>query len=221
MAHKESTLRVAVVTGRHPFDVVGFTALFRSFSDVDVYVQHLEDFATDPGNARDTYDVVVFYNFHQELPPDDGPWFEKDTRRALERLGETGQGVVVLHHAILAFPEWPRWGELVGIKDRTVKDVDNNQRLCVEVVAHAHPITRGLSDWDMTDETYKVGEPEGDVEVLLTTDHPKSMNALAWTRSHGKARVFCLQSGHDNETFTNPCFREVFGRGIRWCANRL
>jgi type 1 glutamine amidotransferase len=57
--------------------------------------------------------------------------------------------------------------------------------------------------------------------VLLTADHPKSMKAIAWTRQHGQSRVFCFQSGHDNDTWENAGFRNVLERGILWCAQRV
>lgn len=63
----------AVVTGDHPFDVVGFHSMLRSLAEVDAYVQHLQDFVVDWGKVRAKYDVVLFYNFHQETPPDRGP----------------------------------------------------------------------------------------------------------------------------------------------------
>lgn len=57
-------------------------------------------------------------------------------------------------------------------------------------------------------------------QVLLSTDHPKSMKTLAWARQYKKARVFCLESGHDNQAWANPHFREILRRGILWCAGR-
>jgi type 1 glutamine amidotransferase len=57
-------------------------------------------------------------------------------------------------------------------------------------------------------------------EVLLTTDHPKSMKTLGWARQYKQSRVFCLESGHDNQTWADPSFREVLRRGLLWCARR-
>jgi type 1 glutamine amidotransferase len=45
------------------------------------------------------------------------------------------------------------------------------------------------------------------------------MKTIAWTRTFGKARVFCYHTGHDNQAFTNPV-RTVVGRGIQWLAGR-
>ena len=59
-----SQLTVAVVTGDHSFDVVGFHHLFRCFPEMDCYIQHLDDWAANVAGWRHKYDVVVFYNLH-------------------------------------------------------------------------------------------------------------------------------------------------------------
>jgi type 1 glutamine amidotransferase len=73
----------------------------------------------------------------------------------------------------------------------------------------------------MVDETYTVNEPGPDSHVLLTTDHPKSMHNIAWTRTFGEARVLCYESGHDAHAFDNPHFRTVLGRGLAWVAHKI
>lgn len=213
-------VRVAVVTGRHPFDVLGFHALFRSFPDADCYIQHMEDYASTPLEVRQQYDVVVFYNMHMLAPAPDAGWWESGTVPALGQLGETGQGILVLHHALLAFPDLPLWAEVVGIEDRR-SNYHLNQTLRVDVADPDHPITRGLSSWEMPDETYTMANAGASNHVLLTTDHQPSMHTLAWTRAYRNARVFCYESGHDNRTFVDPNFRTVVGRGIQWCAGRI
>jgi type 1 glutamine amidotransferase len=91
----------------------------------------------------------------------------------------------------------------------------------VKVASRKHPITRGLDSWTINDETYTMADAGEGNEILLTTDHPKSMKTLAWTRACKKARVFCFQCGHDNAAWSNATFREVMKRGIQWCARRI
>ncbi len=214
-------VRLAVVTGGHGFDVVNFHRLFRRFVEVDAYVQHLEDFANSSQQVRDAYHAVLFY-----FMPTQDPTEERRARHAgtplsaLEHLGQSEQGIVVLHHALLAYPTWPLWGQLVGIEDRSFGYSDG-QTLCIEVADADHPVTRGLGSWSMVDETYSMADPGGESTPLLTTDHPESMRTLAWTRTHGRARVFCLESGHDNLTWMDHNFREVLRRGILWSAGRI
>ena len=116
-ASHQPPLKVAVVTGQHPFDVPAFHTAFRALPRIDAYPQHLDDFVADAGAVRHTYHAVVFYNFHQATL-DDEPGQGKAAREVLERLGEGGQGIVVLHHALLAWPAWPLWSEVCGIADR-------------------------------------------------------------------------------------------------------
>ncbi len=211
-------LKVAFVSGGHPFETPALHAALRALPGLDIYTQHMDDW-TASGPARQTYDVVVFYHMHMDGPPEKGAWYQGTVKAALEELGTTGQGIVVLHHALLGYPQWKFWSDLVGIADRKF-GYHQNQQFRVHVADAGHPITRGLQDWDMPDETYTMDEPlaaNGNTP-LLTVEHPLSMKCIAWTRQFGQARVFCFASGHDGLTFVNPMFREVLGRGIRWAA---
>lgn len=211
-----TTPDVAVVTGEHAFDVPAFQAALRSVPEIDAYPQSLSNFVADAGDVRDAYDAVVFYHFHQSADP--------ETAAAIERLAETGQGIVVLHHALVAFPEWDAWSTLCGLEDRSF-GYSHGETIDVEVATDEHPITAAVGPWTMTDETYDMASPLEEAahesEVLLTVEHPESMSAVAWTRTYGDARVFCFQSGHDASAFSHPSFRAVLGRGVRWTAGTL
>ena len=209
-----SKIKTAVVTGQHAFDVPGFHALFRSMPEIDFYLQDLENFAADAGKVRDQYDVVVFYNFHRETPD------EGRIKETLEQLGGSQGGILVLHHAILAFPQWQLWSDLCGIQDRRF-GVQAEQPVRVGIANPQHPTNQGLTAWEMVDEIYIMADAGEDSERLLTTDHPDSMKTLAWARQYKNARVFCCQSGHDNQVFADPNFRTVISQGIQWLAGRI
>jgi len=205
-------IRLAVITGQHPFEVPPFVRLFRSLQHVDAYPQDLENYVADLGHVRGWYDVVLFYNMHAE-PPRGGA-------EVLQALGEREQGLVILHHGMLAFGDWPVWDEIVGIADRRFT-YKAGEAVPVAIADPDHPVTRGLAPWMMIDEVYAMAEPGADSHVLLTTSHPQSVRTLAWTRHYGQARVFVLASGHGAETYADPNFRAVLGRGIAWAAGRL
>lgn len=212
-------LTAGVITGGHTFDVLGFQRLFRALEGVDGYIQALEEWAVDFGRCGRRYDALVFYNMHT-APPQQCPGGQR-TRAAIDALKE-GPGFVVLHHGILAFKGDPAWDDAVGMTDRTIAGYRHDERLRVRVADGGHPITRGLADWTMTDETYDLRNADGPGNrVLLTVDHPHSMATMAWTRTHGKARVFDCVFGHDDQAWSNETFRTVLRRGILWCAGRL
>jgi uncharacterized protein len=211
--------KIAVVTGGHSYDVVNFHALFRSMAGrFEIYIQNMDDFASSPKEVRHAYDAVVFYIMLMDGPKDEGnPWYAGKPLTALSELGEAKQGILVLHHAILAYPQWQVWNEIVGIHDRKF-GYHIGERIRVEVTNAKHPITQGLKDWEMTDETYTMLDAGAGSEILLSVNHPKSMKHIAWTRQYRNARVFNFQSGHDSATWVDPNFRDVLARGIAWCA---
>jgi uncharacterized protein len=214
-------ITVAVVTGGHAFDVVNFHKLFRSLPGVDAVIQNMDDFASSPAAVRDSYDAVLFYAMLMPGPSNEGlPWYAGRPKDALEHLGATPQGVFVLHHAILAYPKWDVWSELTGIPNRKF-GYHIGQQLHINVTPAKSPITEGLQAWDMIDETYEMADAGPGSEILLTVDHPKSMKTIGWTRQYKKSRVFCLESGHDNQTWANAGFREVVRRGLLWCARKI
>ena len=218
---QETDVTVAVITGYHSFDVVDFHELFRGLEGVRAYTQHLELFAASPEAVRDSYDVVLFFFAPVETPHDEGlPWWAGKPRAAVEHLGETEQGIIVLHHAVLAYLDWPVWGEIVGIPDRS-HGYHPGQTIRVDIANPEHPITKGLTAWEIVDETYTVQDAGEGSDILLTVDHPKSIRTVAWTRRYRKARVFVNVLGHDNEAWSEPNFAEVLARGIRWAAGRL
>lgn len=213
----------AVVTGGHPFNVIAFTELFRSMDSVDPYFQHLHEFTADT-RGRDRYDMVLFYHMFFPTPAltDQAPKVERTLRASLERLGKTEQGILVLHHATLAYPDWDLWTEIVGIQDRRF-DYHLNQHLACTIEPADHPITRGVGNFAIDDETYTMADAKADQgnTILLTTPHTPSMHTLAWTRRFGRSPVFCYQAGHNHSSYEHPQFRTLVERGIQWCAGRI
>ncbi|MDA0348872.1 MAG: ThuA domain-containing protein [Verrucomicrobia bacterium] len=214
-------LKIAVITGGHPFDLPVFHGLFREMEGVDAYIQHIDDFGTSPDEIRDAYDAVVFYTMQIEVPMVEDTWFKRDPRPAIERLFERGQGVVALHHSFFAFPEWPFWDGVIGINNRTSNPdegfsfhFDTEQR--VEVRDVSHPILQGVESFQTVDEGYHMPSEEVDGQLLLTVDHPDTMKSTAWTREVGASRIFCFQLGHDAVGWGHPSFRQILRQGISW-----
>ena len=216
MGESAGMIKVGVITGGHVFDVIGFHKLWRRFSDLDCYVQSLEEWAADYSQHGQRYDVLVFYNMHTTLP-EDSPG-GKRTRNAIDGLGD-GTGIVVFHHGILAFKNDRVWDEIVGMTDRTIDGYSHDEELAVCVADPNHAITEGVGNWSVVDETYDFRDVEGeDSRVLMTVDHPNSMSTMAWSRVYGKSRVLNFVFGHDDQAWSDETFREVLGRGVKWAA---
>ena len=209
----DTPISTAVVTGGHFYEVVDFHRLLRSLDGIDAYIQHMDDFALAPRAERDGYDVVLFFTMLLEGP-------SGDRLQALEQIGANRQGVVVLHHSILAFPYSPFWRRWTDLPDLS-HSVDPPEPITTAIADPVHPITAGLADWQMTDEIYRMGAPSAGSHVLLTTAHPHSMHTLAWAHEPGGQRVVCYQAGHDHQAWTHPAYRAFLSRAIAWCARRI
>lgn len=215
-------INVAVITGGKSYDVLGFYHLWHSLAGINSYIQHIDDFASAPAAVRDSYDVVLFFFMMLAGPTDEGlPGYCGQPKAALEHLTQTNQGIVVLHHALLAYPQWPLWNELVGIPDRTLAKYQHDEHIQINIAAKNHPITHGLSAWTIVDETYQLANPTGDHQPLLTTDHHQSMATIAWVHQYNNNKVFCWQLGHDDQAWADKNFQTVLKRGIEWSCGRI
>lgn len=210
-------LKVAVLVECHPFDIVNFQKMLWSFDDCDCYVQAFDLFAQDADN-QETYDAVLYYNMSLPIPPEDSP-----VRRYLEeKLGNTRQGIILMHHALLSFPRWDLWTDVSGVKVRCEETFEYHQNEIVNehIVDAGHPITEGTKDFTLIDETYIIGEPEKEGnKILITTDNSKSIKNIAWTRTYKNSRVFCYASGHDNNAYGNENFRRILHNAILWVSH--
>ncbi len=214
-----SELRVAVVTGGHAFDVPGFYQMLRELPGVDAYPQHLEHFSSSSQEIRDAYDAVVFYGMDQGVPEEEGRRAAGNPRAAIERITAQGQGVVVLHHALLAWEKWDFWNQLTGFDNRNFS-YKEGLSLSGNTASDQHAVTQDLDDFEILDEGYVLkGDYDAKGTILLTVQHDNSMEQVAWARQHGKSRVFCLALGHDDQSWSNPGFLATLQRGIAWSAS--
>lgn len=102
--------------------------------------------------------------------------------------------------------------------DRPASTYQHDVETRVRVV-RTHPVTAGLADFRIIDETYKMGISPG-VTVLLETDVPTSDGPVAWVSPFPKARVVYVQLGHGREAPLHPAFRRLVRNAVRWVAGR-
>lgn len=221
----EKKLRVLVTYGGHGFDQKEFWALFDAMPDI------LWDKAELPKQAgllkpglEKQYDVLVMYDMCQKLTP--------EQREAFVQLLREGIGVVSLHHNLAAHFDWEEFRKILGgrfilrncqIDGKAYKQspVSHGETIRVLVADKNHPITQGVEDFDIKDETYGPFYVAEGVHVLLRTENPKNNPVIAWTHCYEKSPVFYLMLGHDRFAYQNPAFQKLLAQGIRWAAAEL
>ena len=210
-------LKVLIVTGGHQFEPGPFFKLFQDNPQITYTV------ATQSGHAeawdRDDlldYDVVLLYDFQREL---------NDSQKArFLSLFNKGVGLIVLHHALLSYQNWPEYERIAGGKyllDNETVDgkvtpastYKGNVDIDVKVVDQNHPIAAGLQDFILHDEIYRGVRTGQDIHTLLTTEG----NPLAWTRQEKKSRVVGIIVGH-GPAHSDANFQKLLAQSIRWAA---
>jgi type 1 glutamine amidotransferase len=169
------------------------------------------------------YDVLVTYDMHQEI--------SEEAKRDFLAWLQAGKGFIALHHAIASYQDWPEYSKIIGahyyLEKKTVGGVEKARSIykhgvhfTIHVVDSLHPVTQGVKDFQIEDETYNLFDVDNDVHPLLTTEEPTSKNLIGWSKGYGPARVIYLQSGHDHVAYENPNYQKILRQAIRWAAKR-
>jgi uncharacterized protein len=217
-------IRVLVVTGGHDFEHDAFFKLFSDNPEITFQaVEHPNAHGLLRPEPAKSYDVLVVYDMHQEI--------SEEAKADLLAWLNHGKGFVVLHHAIASYQQWPEYSKIIGaryyLEKTTVNGVEKARstyqhgiHFKIHVVEPSHPVTRGVSDFEIHDETYNLFDVANDVEPLLTTDEPQSNKVIGWAKTYGPARVVYLQSGHDHFAYENASYQQILRQAIRWAARR-
>jgi type 1 glutamine amidotransferase len=90
----------------------------------------------------------------------------------------------------------------------------------VTIVDENHPITKGISDFSIIDEIYKLDYDPAPLRVLIQGEVEGEIYPVCWVREYGKGRVAFLSLGHGKESFENSNFQELVTRCIRWSVKQ-
>lgn len=214
-------IRVLIVTGNdYPGHVWRETTpAVRQILEQDprMVVRVIEDPEFLAAPALDQYDVVVLHYMNWESP-DPSP----AASQHLQQFVHDGKGLVLLHFACGAWPDWPEFANLAGRIWDKVNTHDPRGPFRVDMVDPTHPVTRGLASFETDDELYTGLTGPRPITLLATahskvtdTDHP-----MAFVFDYGRGRVFHTPLGHDVKAFTLPGPAELIRRGCAWAAGR-
>ncbi|MDR2145426.1 MAG: ThuA domain-containing protein [Tannerella sp.] len=218
---KKEPVRVLLVTGGHDFDEEPFYAFVRSLAGCTVTeVKHPGALAMFRPENRTSFDVALFYDMPNNIS-------EQEKQDFTDCL-KAGKGMVVLHHAYCSYQEWDEYQEIIGGRyhekpwtdsegvEHPASTYRHDVEFRVKVADKKHPVTKGIRDFDILDETYHGGSVNPGVHVLLTTGEPTSTPSIAWTNRYGKSKIVTVLLGHDNHAWTNPNFAKLLTQAIMW-----
>ena len=217
---QQKKIKVLIISGGHGFKHKPFYEVFNSIPSItyDSLVQPLANvMIASPEINR--YDVLVFYDMVESITP--------EQQNAYINLLKKGASMIFLHHSLVSYQKWPEFVRIVGGQYHTDPVVVNGDTLNASYdhdinfpvkVEQNHPVTKGISDFEIVDEVYGGAEIMPQVKPLLSTTHPKSMRYVAWVNHYGNSDVIYIQLGHGPSGYTNPNYRKLIQQAIEWSA---
>ena len=143
------------------------------------------------------------------------------------RAVQSGVGLAGVHGGMCdAFRDCTDWHFMTG-GQWVAHPGNDGVRYRVHVNDRAHPITRGVDDFDVASEQYYMHVDPG-VKVLATTQFPVAEGPhvpngpvampVIWTKLFGKGRVYYNSIGHTAAVLEREPVLTLVRRGFRWAA---
>ena len=154
----------------------------------------------------DSYDLIVFYYTVGEIT-------DAQKNGLLNHIA-SGKGYVGVHSAADSFRGCPEYRAMVGGYFVTHPRYRDYQ---VNIVDEAHPITKGIVEFMVTDEQY-VLDYDPRVNVLASALWQGGAMPVVWTKDWGGGRVFYLALGHDAAACRHEMFGTLLQRGALWAG---
>lgn len=223
---QEQQLDVLIVTDDRKFNREAFFVMFDSFDNLQ-WTEIAQSKMMNLIGSGDLkkYDAFVFYDMPEKVV------LTAEQKQIMKKWFEEGAPAVFLHHSLLSYREWDAFPDIIGGRfynktpfitstgDTIQSEYQHDVRYKVLIEDKEHPITNGMDDFEILDETYKNYVVNDDVELLLTTDHPSSGPAIAWINTYGNSKIVYLINGHNESAYDNPNYRQLLFNAINWVAS--
>lgn len=163
-------------------------------------------------NGLDAYHSVLFYTDVGELTD--------AQENGLLTFIKRGGGFFGLHTAAASFHDAKGYHEMLN---SFLLGHSKYMDFTVNIIDVDHEITRGLSDFVVTDELYYVKHNPSRSHNLMQAYDPTcdETHVMAFHHTYVDGRVFYFALGHDMAALENPNFQEVIRRGVLWVGKRL
>lgn len=176
------------------------------------------------------YDLIVDYSGHARVEPTD------EQLDVVMSAVEAGLPYIALHVASLPFKSqldyrkrlgyWPekpqpndllnatqlRYFEMIGSAFITHGPIET---FALQIVDREHPITRGVADFEITDELYQLGGDRAGLHLLAQAEG----QPLLYTHTWSKGKVHYNALGHDQRALSHPSYQQLLKQAIVWALD--
>lgn len=205
--------------GHYPYQIADWTR--ELLAELDYEVEETQDIFRLDGDLSG-YDLIIL-GWNNALTTEDLSDAQEDN---LLRAVENGTGIAAWHGAAAAFRASLKYHFLLGgdfIEHPAGEAYP--QPYTVRITDNAHPVTDGVSDFEIASEQYYMHvNPNNHVlaETTFTGEHLPWLEGhrspVAWVREWGRGRVFYHSVGHDPSNLADPDVRRLTKQGLVYAA---
>ena len=147
-----------------------------------------------------------------------------EMREAFLNFVRNGGGFVVVHAGGASFPGWADYQKIIGGTWGKTTGHGPRHEFEVKFTDANHPIVRGLTPFQTSDELWHRMDVQSDMAVIATAFSALDKHGtgkdepMAMVTQFGKGRGFTTALGHDVKAMQAPGFQALLLRGAEWAA---
>jgi len=153
-------------------------------------------------------------------------WISPAQGKAVRDFASAGGGVLFYHNVTYISPHNADFRDVLGAVTRQHPPI---RPFKVRVVNKAHPITRDVNDFVVTDEQHYVTYEKDTKHLLLESVNEQGLDfaglgkasAAGWAYDYGKGRVCYLAPGHLLVDLWNPEYEKLQKNAARWLMRQI
>ena len=148
-------------------------------------------------------------------------WITPEQGKAVKTFVSNGGGVLFYHNVTYISPHNEDFRDVLGA---VTEEHPPLRPFKVKVVNHDHPITRGVSDFLVTDEQHFMTYQKDPKYLLLQSVNEDGLtfkslgtsSPAGWAYDYGKGRVCYLAPGHVITSLWNPEYEKLQRNAVKW-----
>jgi len=165
-------------------------------------------------------DGMIWPNPTAEKPDGEAVWWMTDEQeKAIADFVQAGGGFLALHNSTAL--------RRINDSECAYRDLlgstynghgAGDEKFTVKVVNADHPVTRGVTEYQASDERHNPILSAKDATVLLQAVSGDKTSVNGYVRAFGKGRVCHLANGHNIEMLQLPQMQQLIGNAALWCC---
>jgi len=216
-------IRVLLISGKSNHDWQKTSPAFVQI--MEEYERFKVDVTEKPDTLKtsDLKKYQVLASNWNAFPATARQWGEVAEKAIMDFVNKGG-GFVFFHAASAAHYDWPEYQQMVGATWGKNTHHGKSSPFEVKIQDLKHPITRGMTDFKITDELWVEIDQQPGNTILASAFAPSSnkgrdlFEPVAICRNQGKGRSFYLVLGHDVAAMQNFGWKTLMQRGAEWAA---